>query len=202
MAQIGSSEAEEKPTYAKLRPNQNLETITFEEALELFKLPRTLGEFEEQEVVAAIGRFGPYIRHDGKFVSIPREFDPHGTPSTAPQIHARCVGGCAGARSVGVGVALGVHPGRYEARLGAAIGQHKLPGGAERDFCRDAPRQLEAQGLRVGEAQPRRASAVCQLLIGDPAFRYLHSQGVALRPLYAEAVHIQRRPLNQAAAGR
>ena len=53
-----------------------MEKITLEDALELFKLPRQLGEYEEKVVVAAIGRFGPYIRHDGKFVSIPKDKDP------------------------------------------------------------------------------------------------------------------------------
>ena len=75
MAQIGDSEAEEKPRFASLRPNQSLETITFEEALELFNLPRELGEFEDKVVKANIGRFGPYVQHDGKFVSL-KEDDP------------------------------------------------------------------------------------------------------------------------------
>jgi len=77
MAQIGDSEAEEKPRFASLLPTQSLETITFEEALELFKLPRDLGEFEDKKVRANIGRFGPYIQHDGKFVSLGKEHDPH-----------------------------------------------------------------------------------------------------------------------------
>jgi len=77
MAQIGKQENEgdEKPRYAKLRPNQSLETITAEEALQLFRLPRNLGMYEEKEVVVAIGRFGPYVRHDSKFVSVPKEYD-------------------------------------------------------------------------------------------------------------------------------
>lgn len=79
MVQIGEfseEEGAEKPQYASLRKGQFLENITLEEALELFKLPRQLGEYEEKVVVAAIGRFGPYIRHDGKFVSIPKDKDP------------------------------------------------------------------------------------------------------------------------------
>ncbi|MFH1196587.1 MAG: type I DNA topoisomerase [bacterium] len=66
-----------KPEYAGLRRDQKLETISMEEALELFKLPRTVGEYEDKEVVAAIGRFGPYLRHDGKFYSLKKEYDPH-----------------------------------------------------------------------------------------------------------------------------
>jgi DNA topoisomerase-1 len=76
-AQIGTRDDEEKPTFAGLRPGQSLETITLEEALELFKLPRALGETPEgEEVVAAIGRFGPYIRFGSKFVSL-KDVDPH-----------------------------------------------------------------------------------------------------------------------------
>jgi DNA topoisomerase-1 len=71
------NDSEAKPEYAGLRRNQKLELITLEEALELFKLPRTVGTFEEKEIVAAIGRFGPYLRHDGKFYSLKKEYDPH-----------------------------------------------------------------------------------------------------------------------------
>lgn len=75
MAQIGSTDGEEKAKFASLLPHQSIETITLEEALDLFKLPRTLGEFEDKEVKANIGRFGPYIQHNGKFVSL-KEDDP------------------------------------------------------------------------------------------------------------------------------
>lgn len=68
---------EAKPIYAPLRKDQKLETITLEEALDLFKLPRVLGEYEGKEVIAAIGRFGPYIKHDGKFISIKKQYDPY-----------------------------------------------------------------------------------------------------------------------------
>ncbi|MCG8581936.1 MAG: type I DNA topoisomerase [Bacteroidales bacterium] len=78
LAQIGVSsddEEAEKPRFASLRKGQHLETITLEEALDLFKLPRTLGEFENKVVVIGIGRFGPYIRHDSKFVSLKKGVD-------------------------------------------------------------------------------------------------------------------------------
>ncbi len=76
-AQIGTAEDDEKPQFASLRSNQRLETITREEALELFKLPRDLGLTPDGEPVsAAIGRFGPYIRYGNKFVSL-KEDDPH-----------------------------------------------------------------------------------------------------------------------------
>lgn len=75
MAQIGSTDGEEKAKFASLLPHQSIETITLEETLDLFKLPRTLGEFEDKEVKANIGRFGPYVQHNGKFVSL-KEDDP------------------------------------------------------------------------------------------------------------------------------
>ncbi len=66
-----------KPEYAGLRKGQKLETITLEEALELFKLPREVGEYENDKIIAAIGRFGPYLRHKGKFYSLGKNYDPH-----------------------------------------------------------------------------------------------------------------------------
>ena len=74
--QIGSVEDEEKPRFAQLPKGMALETITLEEALECFKLPRTLGDFEEKTVSVGVGRFGPYVRHNNAFVSIPKGTDP------------------------------------------------------------------------------------------------------------------------------
>lgn len=76
-AQIGDREEEDKPKFAKLRDGQLLENITLEEALELFKLPRELGEYEENPVQVSIGRFGPYVKHNNKFYSLPKEDDPY-----------------------------------------------------------------------------------------------------------------------------
>ncbi len=67
----------DKPHYAGLRKTQKLENLTLEEALHLFKLPRLVGKYNDQEVIAAIGRFGPYVRFDGKFYSIKAQYDPH-----------------------------------------------------------------------------------------------------------------------------
>ncbi|MEI8113403.1 MAG: type I DNA topoisomerase [Bacteroidia bacterium] len=76
LAQLGEvSEEGEKPQFASLRQGQHLETITLDEVLELFKLPRNLGDFEGKTVTVAIGRFGPYIRHDSKFVSLEKDID-------------------------------------------------------------------------------------------------------------------------------
>ncbi len=77
-AQIGTKDDEDKPKFAGLRPGQKLDAITLEEALELFKLPRILGETEEgEEVAASVGRFGPYIRYGSKFASLTKEDDPY-----------------------------------------------------------------------------------------------------------------------------
>ena len=78
--QIGDNpenEGDEKPRYASLRPGQMIETLTIEEALELFKLPKKVGIYEDKEMTVAIGRFGPYIRHNSAFYSLPKGMDPH-----------------------------------------------------------------------------------------------------------------------------
>lgn len=75
LAQIGDSEGEEKPQFANLQKGQLIETITLEEALKLFELPRNVGQYENKDVTVAVGRFGPYVRHDGKFVSLKRGID-------------------------------------------------------------------------------------------------------------------------------
>ena len=78
VAQIGGAEGdEEKPRFASLKIGQLIATITLDEALALFDLPRKLGEFEDKEVVIGVGRFGPYARHDGKFVSLAKTDDPY-----------------------------------------------------------------------------------------------------------------------------
>ena len=77
MVQIGHQDEEEKPRFAKLKASQSIETISFEEALELFKLPRTLGQFEDEDVSVNIGRFGPYAAHAKKFYSLNKEMDPY-----------------------------------------------------------------------------------------------------------------------------
>ncbi|WKK60007.1 type I DNA topoisomerase [Sphingobacterium sp. BN32] len=76
LVQIGSADDEEKPRFASLRKGQMIETITFEEAMDLFNLPKKVGEFEEKEMTVAIGRFGPYIRHNSSFYSLPKGVDP------------------------------------------------------------------------------------------------------------------------------
>lgn len=76
LVQIGAADDEEKPRFASLRKGQMIETITFEEAMDLFKLPKKVGEFEEKEMTVAIGRFGPYIRHASAFYSLPKGVDP------------------------------------------------------------------------------------------------------------------------------
>lgn len=76
VVQIGSGDSGDKPHFASLRKDQSVFDITLEDALKLFELPRTVGEYEGKEVIAAVGRFGPYLRHDNKFVSIPKDIAP------------------------------------------------------------------------------------------------------------------------------
>lgn len=76
VVQIGTVEEEEKPRFAQLQKEYSLETITLDEALSLFKLPRTLGEIGGQTVSVGSGRFGPYVRYDKMFVSVPKDIDP------------------------------------------------------------------------------------------------------------------------------
>jgi len=76
MVQIGEATDEEKPRFASLQPDQTLTTITYEEAMDLFKLPKTIGGYEGNDIVVANGRFGPYIKYDTMFVSIPKDENP------------------------------------------------------------------------------------------------------------------------------
>ena len=76
VVQIGAADDEEKPRFAQMKKGQSMETITLEEALELFKLPRTLGEYEGKTVSVGVGRFGPYIQHNKVYVSLPKTLDP------------------------------------------------------------------------------------------------------------------------------
>lgn len=77
IVQIGEVSEEEKPLFAALKHNQRIDTITMQEALELFNMPRHLGSFEDMELTVSIGRFGPYVRHNNKFVSLPADEDPY-----------------------------------------------------------------------------------------------------------------------------
>lgn len=77
LVQIGETNTDEKPLFASMKKGQSIETITLEEALDLFSLPRTLGQFEEKDVTVSIGKFGPYVRHNGKFYSLGKNDDPY-----------------------------------------------------------------------------------------------------------------------------
>ena len=76
VAQIGDTESEEKPRFAGLKKDMSIESVTLEEVLKLFDFPRILGEYEGKEIVVAVGRFGPYIRHDNKFYSLAKTDNP------------------------------------------------------------------------------------------------------------------------------
>ena len=76
MVQIGTVDDEEKPTFASLTPEQQLNSITYEEAMALFQLPKALGAYKEEEVAVNNGRFGPYVKFGEKYVSLPKGIDP------------------------------------------------------------------------------------------------------------------------------
>ena len=76
VAQIGDTESEEKPRFAGLKKDMSIDSVTLEEVLKLFDFPRSLGEFEGKEIIVAVGRFGPYVRHDGKFYSLAKTDNP------------------------------------------------------------------------------------------------------------------------------
>ena len=76
LVQMGSADTEVKPKFASLQKGQSIETITLEEAVKLFELPRDLGEFEGSQVTIGVGHFGPYVKHNGKYASIPKEYSP------------------------------------------------------------------------------------------------------------------------------
>lgn len=77
LVQLGSTDDVEKPRFASLQKDQSVATITLEEALKLFEMPRSLGYFEDDEVTVAVGKYGPYIKHNGKFVSVPKDMSPY-----------------------------------------------------------------------------------------------------------------------------
>ena len=77
LVQIGETNSDEKPRFASMKKGQSIETITLEDALGLFSLPRTLGQFEDKDVTVSIGKFGPYVRHNGKFYSLGKNDDPY-----------------------------------------------------------------------------------------------------------------------------
>jgi DNA topoisomerase-1 len=76
LVQIGEGDSENKPQFASLLKGQSVATITLEEALKLFDFPRNIGQYEDADVTVAIGRFGPYIKHKGVFVSVPKDIQP------------------------------------------------------------------------------------------------------------------------------
>jgi DNA topoisomerase-1 len=77
LVQLGDTSSEEKPKFASMKKGQSIETITLEEALALFQLPRTVGQFENEDVIVSIGKYGPYVRHKGQFYSLSKNDDPY-----------------------------------------------------------------------------------------------------------------------------
>lgn len=77
MVQVGTAQDEDKPKFASLRPGQTIETLTLEDALALFALPRIAGTYQDEPITVAVGKFGPYLKYKNLFVSIPKTFDPY-----------------------------------------------------------------------------------------------------------------------------
>ena len=92
IVQIGETTETEKAKFASLRKDQRIENITFEQAMELFKLPRTLGAIEGEEVIVSIGRFGPYIKYQNGYISLPKPEDPY-TVTLPERIKAKFLSG-------------------------------------------------------------------------------------------------------------
>ncbi len=155
MIQIGEVEDEEKPRYASLRKGQSIESITLDQALDLFKFPRTLGEFEGKEMLVGIGRFGPYIRHDGKFVSIPKGIEPLEIDhSQAIQLilekrnaeHNRII------QSFDEG-AIQILRGRFGPYIANADGNYKIPKGVDPDkLTADEVKEIIAKSKPSGKS--------------------------------------------------
>jgi DNA topoisomerase-1 len=76
MVQIGDTDSPDKPRFASLQKGQSIDSITLEQALDLFKLPRTLGKYENEDLIVSTGRFGPYVRHNSQFFSLAKTDDP------------------------------------------------------------------------------------------------------------------------------
>ncbi len=155
MAQLGDSGDEnDKPKFAGLRKDQRMDTITFQEALDLFKLPRVAGMFEDKEMKVAIGRFGPYIQHNSKFVSLKKEDDPMTVTAD------RCIELIQAKRQADIDKYIKSFPenpdvqllnGRFGPYLVIAGNNYKLPKGTD-------PKELTLQECLDIAADPKNAS--------------------------------------------
>ncbi len=155
MAQLGESDNEnDKPKFAGLRKDQRIDTITFQEALDLFKLPRVAGMFEDKEMKVAVGRFGPYIQHNSKFISLKKEDDPMTVTAD------RCIELIQAKRQADIDKFIKTFPenpdvqllnGRFGAYLVIDKSNYKLPKGID-------PKELTLQECLDIAADPKNAS--------------------------------------------
>ncbi len=132
MAQIGTQDDEEKPSFAGLQKSQSIATITLEEALKLFDLPRALGQFEDKDVSVGVGRFGPYIKHNNVFISLPKTLDPYSVSieeATPLILEKREKDQQKIIKSFAEDTELQVLNGRYGAYLGYKKKNYKIPKG-------------------------------------------------------------------------
>ena len=164
VVQIGTAEDEDKPVFASLMEGQTLNNITLEQALKLFALPRTLGAFEDKEVVIGVGKFGPYIRHDGKFTSLPKEHKPlEITLEEAVQliVAKRSEELSRILKTFAEEPELQIINGRYGAYIAYNKSNYKLPKGAvaEELTLDDCKKIIEEQGDKPAKKTVRRTKA-------------------------------------------
>lgn len=169
MAQLGEGNDENnKPKFASLRKDQRIDTISFQDALDLFKLPRVAGNFEEKEMVVAVGRFGPYVRHNGIFISLKKEDD----PMTVSE--ERCIELIEAKRQAEIDKYIKSFPenpsvqllnGRWGPYLAIDKNNYKLPKGVE-------PLKLSLQDCLDIAADPKNASKGNRFKKKEPATKF------------------------------
>lgn len=162
MVQIGTTEDGDTPRYASLRPGQSLEAITLDEALELFRLPKLLGEYEGKEVSVAVGRFGPYIKHNSQFVSLPKGVEPLDVDLTSAIQYIeekRLKEERSLLRTFTEESELEIRDGRYGAYIKYKGDNYKLPKGADIDSLSYAEvKQLIEQGDTKSKTSKRKTN--------------------------------------------
>ncbi|MGH8218350.1 MAG: DNA topoisomerase I [Steroidobacteraceae bacterium] len=205
--QIGSKDDEQKPRFAGLRPGQKMDAITLGEALELFKLPRALGETAAGEpIVANIGRFGPYVKYGDKYVSL-RSDDPYTiTLERALEVIRLKQEADANRIIADFGGGLQVLNGRYgpyitDGRKNAKVPKDREPKSLTEAQCRELIAQAPERGRRFGRAgRARGASAAAAAAAGNGATSTRDAGGAAKAPRAASAPPGRRRPDRPSAA--
>jgi DNA topoisomerase-1 len=171
----------EKPKFASLRPGQFIENMTLAHAMELFKMPRDMGLFEEKPVVVAIGRFGPYVLHDKKFVSIPKDIDPYTiTPEKAIELieAKRVLDANRLIKAFPEDPDMQILNGRFGPYIKAGKKNVKIPKGK-------VPQSLRTKSVLHSQLMPRRkeADGVAQQQVNQPQLRQNRQRRQKKKPL-------------------